>query len=173
MFKRLIFMTCPSDFVIYETNEKVKKVVEKYERLLIETRRYVCKNAQELMREARVPYTARKWKGLAETMQRAEKIFLESNRENQCLLVLEDMIASGKRVTRYSLAKESGVYSNWISLNPKVSSRIKQAKATAEKAEVTRPKLTAVIVSSQEAYDRLRKENLAKLQEYARRTMGA
>jgi hypothetical protein len=125
------------------------------------------------MREARVPYTARKWKSLAETMQRAEKIFLESNREKQCLLVLEDMITSGKRVTRYSLAKESGVYSNWISLNSKVSQRIKQAKATAEKAEVTRPKLTAVIVSSQEAYDRLLAENRAKLAAYARRTMGA
>jgi hypothetical protein len=166
-------MTCPSDYVIYETRVKVEEIVSKYEKLLIETRRYVCKNERDLIREAQVPYTSRKWKGLAEVMKRANNIFLETNKEKQCLLVLEDMEKSGKKITRYSLAKESGVYSNWISQNAKISQRIKQAKITAEASKETRPKLKAVIVPSQEAYERLLAENRAKLAAYARRTMNA
>jgi hypothetical protein len=165
----------PSDWEISEVREKLITIIEKYEKILSETRRYVCRSERQLMKEAGVKFAVRNWTSLSSTLKRAEGIILQFNKENQCILLLEELEAEGRRMSFNKFCRESGVYIDWIRQQPHIHQRILaltgkkenlvidiQARKTADKANIT-----------QKEYEQLRQDNLAKLEAYARRTMNA
>ena len=175
-------MPRPSDLEVYETRRKITKVINKYEKLLTETKRYRCRDEKQLLKEAGVPNSVKKWLSLADTFDLAERILLVHNRERQCELLLEELEAERRSLSISKFSRETRISKQWIDTKPEIKARIialmgtaalekirqvREIRATAKTAKLQAKRMSA------EDYEQLRKENLAKLEAYARRTMNA